>query len=45
MVDVVDATLTKCGVFMQGHAYDAEVALTQYKKVNGIPFPSNSDTN
>jgi hypothetical protein len=45
MVDVVEATLVNHGVFTCWHAHDAEVASTQYMKVNEIPSPSSSDTN
>jgi hypothetical protein len=44
MADVMDAALANHRVFMQWCAHDAEVALTQYRKANGIPSPSNSDT-
>ncbi len=43
VVDVMDAQLANHGVFMQWHAYDAEVTLMQYMKTNGIPSPFGSD--
>ncbi len=45
MVDVMEVALADRGVFMCWHAKDAEVALTWYRKGNGIPSPSNNDTN
>ncbi len=45
VADVVDITLANRGVFTRWHAHDAEVASTRYRKVNGIPSPSSSDTN
>jgi hypothetical protein len=44
MADVVETTLANHGVFMCQHAHDVEVALTRYKKANGIPSPFSSDT-
>jgi hypothetical protein len=44
MLDVVDVTLAIHRVFTQWCAKNAEVALTEYKRANGIPFHSNSDT-
>jgi hypothetical protein len=44
VVNVVDVALANCGVFMQWHTHDVEVALMRYKKVNGILSPSNNDT-
>jgi hypothetical protein len=43
VINVVDATLANCGVFMRQHAHDVEVASTWYMKANGIPSPSSSD--
>ncbi len=43
LANVMEATLANHGVFTHWHAQDAKVALTQYKKANGIPSPSNSD--
>jgi hypothetical protein len=44
MADTMDAALGNYGVFMQQYTHDAEVALAWYKKANGIPSPSSSDT-
>ncbi len=44
MVDVMDATLANHEVFTQCHAHDTKVASAWYKRANGIPSPSNSDT-
>jgi hypothetical protein len=44
VVDVMDVTLANCGVFTQWHAPNAGVGSTQYKRANGIPSPSGSDT-
>jgi hypothetical protein len=41
----VDTTLTYHEVFTQWYAHDVEVASTQYKKANGIPYPFGNDTN
>jgi hypothetical protein len=44
VVDVVDATLANHGIFTRWYAHDAKVASTWYMRANGIPSPSNSDT-
>jgi len=44
MPDVVDATLAIHRVFTRWCAHNAEVALMQYMRANGIPSPSSSDT-
>jgi hypothetical protein len=45
MVNVVDVALVNYRVFMRQHAHDAKVALTRYKRANGIPSHFGSDTN
>jgi hypothetical protein len=45
VVDVMDATIANCRLFMQWHTHDAKVALAQYMKANGIPSPPGSDIN
>jgi len=45
VADVVDVTLANRGVFTRRDAHDAKVASTQYKRANGIPSTSGSDTN
>ncbi len=45
MVNVMDATLANYRVFTRRHAHDAKVALTRYKRANGIPSHFGSDTN
>ncbi len=45
MVDVVEVALANHGVFTCQHTQDAEAALTQYKRANGIPSPYNNDVN
>jgi hypothetical protein len=44
VANVIDATLANHGVFTQWHAHDAEVALTWYRRANGIPSTSSNDT-
>jgi hypothetical protein len=43
MANVVEATLANRGVFTCRHTQDTKVALTQYKRANGIPSPYNND--
>jgi hypothetical protein len=45
VADVINATLVNHMVFTRWHAHDAKVASTWYRKANGIPSPSSSDTN
>jgi hypothetical protein len=44
VVDIKDVTLVNYEIFMQQHTHDAKVASVQYRRVNGIPSPSNNDT-
>jgi len=44
MLDVVDVALAIHGVFTGLCAHNAEVALTEYRRANGIPSPSSNDT-
>jgi hypothetical protein len=43
VVDVVDTTLTNCGIFTLWYAHDVKVASTWYMRANGILSPSNND--
>jgi len=42
VVDAMDTSLANCKVFTQWYAHDAEVALAQYMRANGIPSPFDS---
>jgi hypothetical protein len=45
MTNVVQTSVPNRRVFTHQLAQDAHVVVAQYKRANGIPSPSNNDTN